>query len=134
MAQSAIPLPASTVVLIRPDQGHGFEIYLNRRPEQMDTYAGAYVFPGGRVEASDWSTGMIRLTRGLTPIEAQEKLGVEDRPERCLGLLGSGSKRTFRRGWNSLFYFPESFTECSVAKQIFRPHSRKTDVIAAGRY
>ena len=52
----AIPLPASTVVLVRPDAARRFEIYLNRRrPEQMDTYAGVYVFPGGRVEASDWS-------------------------------------------------------------------------------
>ena len=65
----AIPLPASTVVLVRPDAERRFEIYLNRRPEQMDTYAGVYVFPGGRVEASDWSTAMINLTRGITPDE-----------------------------------------------------------------
>jgi 8-oxo-dGTP pyrophosphatase MutT (NUDIX family) len=95
MAQSAIPLPASTVVLIRPDQNHGFEIYLNRRPKQMDTYAGAYVFPGGRVEESDWSTGMIRLTQGLTPVEAQKKLGVEDRPERCLGYWVAAVRELF---------------------------------------
>ena len=52
MPEPAIPLPASTVVLVRPDAERRFEIYLNRRPEQMDTYAGVYVFPGGRVEAN----------------------------------------------------------------------------------
>src|SRR6266480_2714510 len=95
MMQSAIPLPASTVVLIRPDQNHGFEIYLNRRPKQMDTYGGAYVFPGGRVEESDWSTGMIRLTQGLTPVGAQKKLGVEDRPEVCLGYWVAAVRELF---------------------------------------
>lgn len=85
MAEPAIPLPASTVVLVRPDHADGFEIYLNRRPEQMETYAGVYVFPGGRVEPDDWSAAMISLTRGLTPADAQQKLGVDFQPELCLG-------------------------------------------------
>jgi 8-oxo-dGTP pyrophosphatase MutT (NUDIX family) len=58
---------------------------MNRRPERMDTYAGVYVFPGGRVEKSDWSAEMMSLTRGLTPRAAQEKLGAELQPELCLG-------------------------------------------------
>ncbi|MGH7796211.1 MAG: NUDIX hydrolase [Candidatus Binatia bacterium] len=84
MAQASVPLPASTVVLIRPERDGGFEIYLNRRPDQMDSYAGVYVFPGGRVEKSDYSTAMIGLTRGLTPREAQQKLGSDLQAEICL--------------------------------------------------
>ncbi len=91
----AIPLPASTVVLVRPDAARRFEIYLNRRPEQMDTYAGVYVFPGGRVEASDWSTAMINLTRGITPDDAQKKLGVDLRPELCLGYWVAAVRELF---------------------------------------
>jgi 8-oxo-dGTP pyrophosphatase MutT (NUDIX family) len=91
----AIPLPASTVVLVRPDAERRFEIYLNRRPEQMDTYAGVYVFPGGRVEASDWSTAMISLTRGVTPDEAQKKFGVDLRPELCLGYWVAAVRELF---------------------------------------
>ena len=53
MALTATPQQASTVVLARPDARGGFEIFMNRRPEKMDTYAGVYVFPGGRVEADD---------------------------------------------------------------------------------
>ena len=84
MAEPVTPLPASTVVLIRPDRKNGFEVYLNRRPDQMDTYAGVHVFPGGRVEQSDYSADMLAITRGLTPGEAQQKLDSELAPELCL--------------------------------------------------
>lgn len=85
MPQPATPHPASTVVLVRPDGSDGFEIYMNRRPDQMDTYAGVYVFPGGRVEQNDWSEEMLGLTHGLTPVEAQAALVTELPPELCLG-------------------------------------------------
>jgi len=85
MAQPATPYPASTVVLLRPGVNDGFEIYMNRRPDEMDTYAGVYVFPGGRVEKNDWSEEMIGLTRGLTPVEARAALASELQPELCLG-------------------------------------------------
>lgn len=115
MAQSATPLPASTVVLIRPDRNHGFEIYLNRRPEQMDTYAGAYVFPGGRVEESDWSAEMISRTRGITAVEAQAKLGVELRPELCLGHWVAAVRELFEEV--GIHYFaPQNDFEASQSR------------------
>jgi 8-oxo-dGTP pyrophosphatase MutT (NUDIX family) len=83
--QPATPLPASTVVLVRPDGADGFEIFMNRRPEQLDTYAGIYVFPGGRVEQTDYSARMVGLTRGLTLEEARQKLGGELEAELCFG-------------------------------------------------
>ena len=85
MTQPTLPRPASTVVLARPDACGGFEIFMNRRPEQMDTYAGIYVFPGGRVEQTDYSPKMVGLTRGLTLAEARQKLGGELDPELCFG-------------------------------------------------
>jgi 8-oxo-dGTP pyrophosphatase MutT (NUDIX family) len=84
MTQPAAPLPASTVVLLRPSRGGSFEIYLNRRPVEMSSYAGVYVFPGGRVEESDYSDAMVSLTRGLTAREAQDKLRSDLPPELCL--------------------------------------------------
>ena len=95
MALPAIPQPASTVVLLRPDRAQGFEIYLNRRPDKIDTYAGVYVFPGGRVEESDCSTAMINLTRGVTPAEAQQKLGAAEAPEVCLGYWVAAVRELF---------------------------------------
>jgi 8-oxo-dGTP pyrophosphatase MutT (NUDIX family) len=95
MAQTATPLPASTVVLIRPDNGDDFEVYLNRRPDQMDTYAGVYVFPGGRVDASDYSADMVRLTRGLTLVDAQRKLQCDLEPEICLAYWVAAARELF---------------------------------------
>ena len=95
MAQPATPLPASTVVLVRPDDDGKFEVYLNRRPDQMDTYAGVHVFPGGRVEKSDYSVDMLGLTRGLTPMEAQRQLGSELEPEICLAYWVAAVRELF---------------------------------------
>jgi len=85
MAQPAIPLPASTVVLVRPDERGGFEVFMNRRPETMQTYAGVYVFPGGCVELVDCSPEMLALTHGLAPAEARTTLESDLAPEVCLG-------------------------------------------------
>src|SRR5262245_25008875 len=85
MAQPATPFLASTVVLVRSDQAGGFEIFMNRRPDNMDVYAGIYVFPGGRVEAADCTPVMLNLTEGLTPAEAQRILGGELEADLCLG-------------------------------------------------
>jgi 8-oxo-dGTP pyrophosphatase MutT (NUDIX family) len=85
MAQPAIPLPASTVVLVRPDERGGFEVFMNRRPEYMQTYAGVYVFPGGCVEQDDCSPEMLALTQGLAPAEARTTLESDLAPEVCFG-------------------------------------------------
>ena len=95
MAQAATPLPASTVVLVRPDPHGQFELYINRRPDKMDTYAGVYVFPGGRVEKGDYSTHMIGRTRGMSPAEAKEKLGAEFAPEICLAYWVAAARELF---------------------------------------
>ncbi|QAY71959.1 NUDIX domain-containing protein [Agromyces protaetiae] len=43
---------AATVVLLR-DGAHGLEVLLIERPRDRGSFAGAWVFPGGLVEASD---------------------------------------------------------------------------------
>jgi 8-oxo-dGTP pyrophosphatase MutT (NUDIX family) len=109
MVQAATPLPAATVVLIRPDGDGRFELYLNRRPDRMDTYAGVYVFPGGRLENSDSSAAMLALTRGVTAIEAQQKLGVAWQPETCLAYWVAAARELFEEA-GIHFFFPASAT------------------------
>ena len=84
MTKPAIPNPASTVVLVRPDRHGGVEVFMNRRPQNMETYAGVYVFPGGSVETDDGAEAMLSLVRGLSAAQAQEILGVERAPAWCL--------------------------------------------------
>jgi 8-oxo-dGTP pyrophosphatase MutT (NUDIX family) len=88
-------MPASTVVLVRPNDDGAFEIFMNRRPQKMDTYAGVYVFPGGRVESTDWSSPMLNLVRGITPEDAQQKLGSAAGPEICLGYWVAAVRELF---------------------------------------
>jgi 8-oxo-dGTP pyrophosphatase MutT (NUDIX family) len=95
MASGAIPLPASTVVLVRPDEHGAFEVLMNRRPERMQTYAGAYVFPGGCVEPTDYSPEMLALTHGLTSAEARATLESDLEPEICLGHWVAAARELF---------------------------------------
>jgi len=103
MPQPTIPLPASTVVLVRPNDTGGFEIFMNRRPDKMDTYGGIHVFPGGRVEPGDCSAAMLELTQGITPTEAQAKLGGELEPERCIGHWVAAARELFEEAGIYLF-------------------------------
>jgi 8-oxo-dGTP pyrophosphatase MutT (NUDIX family) len=49
---TAPPRDAATVVLLR-DTAHGLEVFLVQRHAQSDVLGGAYVFPGGKLDASD---------------------------------------------------------------------------------
>ncbi len=95
MTEPAIPNPASTVVLVRPAQHNDFEIFMNRRPENMETYAGVYVFPGGSVEPDDGSEKMLALMRGLSSAQAQQLLGAEVKAELCLAYWVAAVRELF---------------------------------------
>lgn len=50
--QPVTPLPAATVILIRP-HADGTQVYLTKRPSTMRFLPGYCVFPGGKLEAAD---------------------------------------------------------------------------------
>jgi 8-oxo-dGTP pyrophosphatase MutT (NUDIX family) len=52
----AEPRDAATVMLLRSAADHGLEVYLLRRRSSMAFAPGAYVFPGGSVDARDTDT------------------------------------------------------------------------------
>lgn len=70
---SAAPRPASTVILVR-DGAEGLEVFMERRHIQSDFVGGAYVFPGGRVDAADALPE--ERCRGLDDRRASEALGL----------------------------------------------------------
>ncbi|MES2425064.1 MAG: NUDIX hydrolase, partial [Pseudomonadota bacterium] len=51
------PLHAATVVLLR-DGTSGMEVFLMKRHSKSDVLGGAYVFPGGKVDAADAHTDL----------------------------------------------------------------------------
>ena len=79
------PRPASTVVLLRPDESGGFDVLLTRRPETMRFLGGFYVFPGGTVHRDDYSSAMLERCRNLTGAQARQILNSHHQPEEALG-------------------------------------------------
>lgn len=83
----AEPRPAATVVVLRDaDEPEGIEVLLLRRARSAGFVPGAYVFPGGRVDAAD---GAASATGRLTGRDADgwaRRLGLEPGEE---GLHGA---------------------------------------------
>src|SRR5438105_1907396 len=44
------PRDAATVILLRPEKGGGYSVFLVKRAQQIAFMGGAHVFPGGRVD------------------------------------------------------------------------------------
>lgn len=68
------PRAAATVVVVR-DAPLGIEVLLLRRAERGDLNSGAWVFPGGLVDAADRAA--LPHCRGLDAAAADARLGVE---------------------------------------------------------
>lgn len=54
------PHPASTIVLAREPKEGPFEVLLLRRPSEARFAAGAYVFPGGKIDEADADAELVR--------------------------------------------------------------------------
>src|SRR3954454_1788366 len=57
---TALPIPAATVVLLRPSSA-GPEVLLTRRPTTMAFAADVEVFPGGRIDDGDGDPRLMDL-------------------------------------------------------------------------
>ena len=68
------PRPAATIVVVR-DGTSGLEVLLSRRADGTDYTSGAWVFPGGIVDARDRDAHPACF--GLDDVEASGKLGLE---------------------------------------------------------
>lgn len=63
------PRPAATVVMLR-DAPTGLEVFLMKRHGLSDVLGGAYVFPGGKVDAADAELDMAHLDQPLHALHA----------------------------------------------------------------
>jgi 8-oxo-dGTP pyrophosphatase MutT (NUDIX family) len=86
------PAPSATVVLLR-DGADDLEVFLQRRHSQSFVLGGAYVFPGGKVDAADarWAD---RLDR--TPAELHALLGEPElTPHEAAGMFVAAVRELF---------------------------------------
>jgi len=70
---------AATVVLLR-DGERGLEVLLAERPRDRGSFAGAWVFPGGAVDAADAAGGpldTVDAARRAAVRETREEIGLE---------------------------------------------------------
>lgn len=70
------PLPAATVTLVR-DSDAGLEVLMLQRNFQSGFMPGMYVFPGGALDASDYSEDACALCAGLDDTTASGMLKLE---------------------------------------------------------
>ncbi len=73
------PAPSASVVLLR-DAGEDLEVFLLRRHAQSDVLGGAYVFPGGKVDAEDreWAGRLDRAPEDLHALLGEPDLATDE--------------------------------------------------------
>ena len=75
MSGKTEPRPAATIILLR-DADAGPEVFMLQRTQGAAFLPGAYVFPGGAIDATDSDAQAARRVVGLTDEHASAKLGI----------------------------------------------------------
>lgn len=92
-AASIAPVPAATVVLLRPGSA-GLEALLTHRPSSMAFAADMHVFPGGRVDAGDADPALAARS-AISPHEAAAAIGGDLRPDAALAAYVAAIREAF---------------------------------------
>jgi len=95
MSEPRKPKQAATVILLRPVQPKGFEVFLTRRPDDMPFLGGMYCYPGGTVSKEDCRAAMIARTVGRTPKQARQIIGAAFLPEEAIGVWIAAVREVF---------------------------------------
>lgn len=97
---------AATIVIVREVPTGGVEILMMKRPGTMNFAAGAYVFPGGRVDAAD-SDPRIGW-HGLAPEDFGARLGAV--PDEARALVVAAVRETYEESGILLAGTPDGQT------------------------
>ena len=97
-AVPAVPRPAATVVLLREGRDAP-EVLLLRRNRATGFVPGAWVFPGGRVDAADGEDALAGRWDGLTRGGAAGRLGTGTGAGSVLSRTCDSTRDTMRAWW-----------------------------------
>jgi len=106
-----VPRPAATVVLMR-EAAQGPEVMMLQRTQGAAFLAGAYVFPGGALDAADGDARTLARVTGLSDAEAS----------RLLGLPAGG-----------LAYWVAAMRECFEEAGILLAHDERGQAVSPAR-
>jgi len=85
MSPAANPDRSASVILLRPAQSQGFEVFLAHRPDKQPFLGGRSCFPGGSIQKSDHTQRILHRCRGLSGEKARKILGAHLAPSEALG-------------------------------------------------
>jgi len=91
----ATPKKAATVILLRENSPRGFEVFLLKRHEQSNFFAGNYVYPGGKIDLTDADLKICPRCRGVTPELAYRTFGELLTPEESFAHYVAGIRELF---------------------------------------
>ncbi len=87
---------AATVLLLRDRPSGEFEVLMVQRHGQSGFMAGAHVFPGGKLDASDSAPEVTSRLRGFSAEHATRALGESELPAQlALGLFVAALRETY---------------------------------------
>jgi len=104
--------PAASVAIVR-DGAQGLEILLVQRNEKIAFHGGAWVFPGGRVDAAD------RIHDGADELEVARKAAAREAQEEA-GLALLPSRMHFFSHWTTPVDLPKRFATWFFAASLER--------------
>jgi len=87
---------ASSVILLRRMQPHGFEVFLAHRPDKQPFLGERNTFPGGSIQKSDRTQAVLRRCRGLSGEKARKILGAHLAPSEALGFWIAAIRTLFQ--------------------------------------
>ena len=85
-----------------------------------------------RVEATDWSEQTLKLVTGMSPIEAQNILGGESEPARCLGHWVAAVRELFEEAGIHMFVPQTGVQSSSALRALFHRLAEKRSALQLG--
>lgn len=110
VAEATPLIPAATVVLLREHEGE-LQTLMLRRNEQLRAFAGAWVFPGGRVDETDRQSAKpdeIADARRAAVREAEEETGFQLAPEELTTLSYWEPGAKLKKRFGTWFFLSEA--------------------------
>lgn len=95
MVVHEVPLVDAATVIVLREAVDGFEVFLVRRHHKSGFMANVYVYPGGKLDASDCTERAAAHVRGLSAVDACARLNIDEPSYLGLGLFLAGVRETF---------------------------------------
>ena len=90
----AIPRAAATIMLLR-DSNNSVEVFMVQRHGLSDVLGGAFVFPGGKIDADDAAPALLARLHGASVQDLATGLGEPDNPTSAAAMVTGAMRETF---------------------------------------